>query len=489
MKHASLTTLTAACALFVVGTPAAEPNVQGFKAWSLPGYTLLAQNERQAEKLAWHFAVSTEVVPRLLPFERTPDGLPLTIIVTRDSWLEGHLPEYHYAGALTTWERFASYIVFDAALDNDDLRFVAHEIYPQYLLHSQYAFEFPAWFSTGFGYFMRDIRLGSKVATVKLIQDDDPRTGLPVGRLLRMDWAGANDRDSKTAAFHWQSMMFVHRGLAGDATFGKQMFAYLVSRHDGVDVDEAVRTAFGKSMDGLNADLRGYGHREWYRDAEVPYSRPREIGLGAGRGVAESEVLEILARTMAARGRAGPFEAVLAELQARDPNHPQLQELRIRRAVSTGDKSAFERALREVDAKAASAPAMARAAGVALCELIDDGATDSSSRERAFEWLKTSEHAQPTDAAAAWAFGLLAAKLGRDDEYEFALQRLQQATVMMPTNAELARAQALVLERLGRDEEMRGQLERMLRYSRLTRQRTWARQKLEHLRASAEASR
>ena len=82
---------------------------------------------------------------------------------------------------------------------------------------------------------------------------------IPLKQLLNMDKSSPEYRNaSSTSVIHRQSWTIVHRALAADPEFGKQMFAFLAALNLKQPIDAAVQSNFGMSIDKLDAELYAY---------------------------------------------------------------------------------------------------------------------------------------------------------------------------------------------------------------------------------------
>jgi hypothetical protein len=211
------------------------------------------------------------------------------------------------------------------------------------------------------------------------------------------------------------------------------------------------------------------------------------------RDLDEREALEAIAGVMLDTGFNAPrVKEVIDAAAQRAPDAAGVRVLRMRLAVRDRDDVALGRLLQASGSETRD-PVLARGEGLALFERVrntdagqPDGQLDAW-RAQAFELLDRSLTAQADDAEAAWAFGLLSARLRRDPQ--LAMRRLQRASELMPRNAELAMAKASLCEANGQTVEMIPYLVDVATFTSSVEQRQWARQRIAAAKAAPAGAR
>lgn len=467
------------------GAFARTPDVDNIKHWSTPAFEVYSPDASQARVVAEQVAPIERVLSMLLGNEIQPTGATTLIYIAPQAVWHRYLRPSPSIMAEFVPGRFANYIVMDSYLEKLQARATMKHEYAHCFLRTQYGGEIPLWFDEG----VAEISSYAEFLTSS-VRFGLPRhrggTWMPLERLLRADKRSPDYLSHEnTSAFHFQSWAFVHRGFFHDPKFGAQIFAYLNAINAGVAVDEAVQASFGMSVSELDRLLAAYTKRGFFNIAKFQVKWAPPVKLGDARRVGELEALELLARIMFDTGlNPSRLGEVIAAAKKLAPEAVSVRVLELRLAARDGSDADIESAWRAV-AGQTSEPSVARAAGLALfedlrAEILSEAAPRhrlAARSERVFTLLERAEKALPIDAESAWAFGLLAAVLGR--EPEFALGRVQAADVAIPRNGDLAMTLALLHERLGQPELVREHLLNTARYSRTPRQILWARQRLD----------
>ena len=143
---------------------------------------------------------------------------------------------------------------------------IQHE-YVHFLLQNHEDFVYPAWYHEGFAEFLataqlerQDVEIGAPPSGLWGLR---MATWVPLEELLALQ-GGA---DVSVTALYGQSWAFVHylnfgRGGKGNAT--RELTRFFRARERGVGVEDAVESAFGISVDQLDAELRKYVKKRRY---------------------------------------------------------------------------------------------------------------------------------------------------------------------------------------------------------------------------------
>lgn len=153
---------------------------------------------------------------------------------------------------------------------------------------------------------------------------------LPVARLLAVTRASPEYTSLHAGVFYAESWALVHMLVAGER-YQPNVDRFLSAVTNGASVDSAVKTAFGRSIDELERDLRQYLSRGYYRQLSTPFApvtaSARAVVEPTSRFAAELSLAMMLAvgpgRQAAARdaferlGRERPNDAALAAARGR----------------------------------------------------------------------------------------------------------------------------------------------------------------------------
>ncbi len=156
----------------------------------------------------------------------------------------------------------------------DATKEVRHE-YVHYLLRSQPQLALPLWFEEGAAEFLstvaiHDDRIELGRFRADYIRELGAQNWVPLVRILEArDVEGWPER--RRALFHAESWLFIHYlnfGMEGSA--GRSGLArYLQRSTEGAPVPEAVREAFGTSLEELDATVQDYSDRERFDSVVV----------------------------------------------------------------------------------------------------------------------------------------------------------------------------------------------------------------------------
>ena len=479
-------------AAFALCAQARGPDVADLKAYSLPTYTLVTHEERAARQIVPQLALMERLLSTLLKREVHATGTPTYVYaVSSDLWLNYLRPSNGIDSEFVPG-RFANYLILGVGNDSGwMLERVSHE-YTHYFLRTQAGGNYPLWFDEGMAKLVQKTQFRRGVALI----GEQPiyfAPGLiPMERLLRIDKSSPEYLlPSESGAVHSQSWAMVHMGFVDEPAFGAQILAYLKARDDFLPIDEAVAKSFGMTAGQLGQKVKMYMSKPAFGKAKIPFDSPAPIPLGAGRELSELEGLESIATFMLDSGFNAPRLAEVIEAAGtRAPDSDGVKILKMRLFARDRSDAELNELVRGINPGVAD-PALARGTGLALFERVrvernDDPASIAQRRAwstQAFGLLDQSLAARPDDAEAAWAFGMLAARLERS--LYLATRRLDHARERVPINADLAMAQALVCQLNGERGQMIVHLTETARFSRFAEQQDWALARLANERAAA----
>jgi hypothetical protein len=477
--------LAALAALFAVATNGREPNVEGFKAYAAPGYTIISREEDTARRIPTQIAMIDAVLAKVLNRGAAAAPAPTYVfVVPQNLWTHYLRPaigvnEEFVAG------RFANYLLINnCRCDSTALQASVYNQYAHLYLRTQFGGVLPLWFETGV----------ARVAKLTEFANSRAYLGMPFGlyqgwmpidQLLRLEKTSPEYRSrATTLVVHDESWALAYR-MISDPVFGAQAATFLQLLDELKPIEEAVQSGFGMSVGQLNKDLFLYTRGTAVKIVSVTVELPPPTTLKPGRDMSRLESFDLLADVMFASG--SKRERVLGMINALQrivPDSPQVRVLRMRLAARDREDPVIDWLLGELEPSLAD-PRVARGVGFALFERVHERRADDSLtaekilvlQRRALELLDSALRAQPDDPEAAWAFGMLAASTKQ--QLGSALQRLLSASEIVPRNADLAMATALVYESWQQPEQMRSHLEDTARFARSAEQRRWARARLE----------
>jgi hypothetical protein len=449
----------ATLALAVATASRAEvgPDVGGFKSYELPAYTIVTYDEGNARPIPRAVTQIDGVLARLLNRAAPVPTFPTYICLIRDvDWTRYLQPGPGISGEFVAG-RFANYIVMSNAFDLSAVGPAIYHEYTHWFLHTQFGGVPPLWFDEGLASFVAPAEF--RGSTVVLGQPDQRGSQLgwiPLKQLLSMDKRSSEYRNaSSSSVIHRQSWTIVHRGLAGDPEFGKQMFAFLAALNAKQPIDAAVQSSFGMSVDKLDAEMYAYRMTgglyltsSRFKVLKLPVQPAPLVNLPSGRAMGKLESLDLFADMMLAFGFHNDRLSEVADAMARtSPDSARAVVLRLRAAALTRDDANFERIFRVLEPRMTNT-ALARDAGLAAFDrwqltAAGDPLT-AAQRERlavrGFELLDRAIMSRPDDAEAVWAYARLAAALKRD--LANATRRIRAVRAIWPADQELADAMA-----------------------------------------------
>jgi hypothetical protein len=498
-------------AFWTVAASAYEPRVEKLTAYTLPGLTVIAHDAEDAKLVVAQLATTEAVLASMFKRTLRPDATPTIAILMKRAVWHRFVPSDPATDLMP--QSFATYLLLPDGLSKFQLRAAASHQAAHRFLRSQFTDFMPLWFDEGLADLMQSIEVTNQGAVVGSnrqysflelpfveppserdtkrpslpVYSTDPTVRvrvkwLPIGQVMRAESsADAIDYDEIARAVARESWLLVHRGLVAEPAFGSQIFEYLASINSLEPTEVAIQKSFGMREEELDRLAFKYSMRTDFKKTTIQVEPPKLRALGRGRELSDSEAFVLLAGLMldSTAGTTRIRQVIDAAASRGASEVPDLTVLRMRLAARDRNDLALEQLYRD-SAAAFANPAFARGAGLALFARVQQearikslSATDTVSLcERAFELLNSSLHANPDDAEAAWAYGMLAASLKRN--LDTALRRLEVAVRLMPKNADLAMAKALVYEAVGNREQMIVELNNTAKLSRSLQQRAFA---------------
>jgi hypothetical protein len=485
----SLQGAKATLALMVVATVAAggepAPNVDGFKAYELPAYTIVTHDEGNARQVPRVAAQIDGVLAKLLNRGALMPSAPTYISFIPDStWMRYLEPGPGISGEFIP-ARFANYVIASNARDESQVSTGIFHEYTHWFLHTQFAGVQPLWFDEGLAKFIETAEFRGSEVSLGEPGLMGPKGWVPMAELLRMDKSSPEYRRRDTThVVHRESWAMVHLGLVGDpAKFGKQMFAYLTAIQAQQPLETAVQSSFGMTVDELGNLIHSYLMTSsqylvssGYKVLRLPVDPAPIVKLPAGRAMSELESLEFIADIMLASGfHADKLQEVADAMQRVAPNSASPATLTMRIAARAGDDARLEQLLASV-APSASGQKFLRGAGLALFERSGNSVREDFAI-KALELLDRAIMSRPDDVEAIWAYTVLAANLERD--MPIALRRIANARAILPSSPDLAQATALLGMTMGDTVLTKKALADTLRYSKKADMALWAKKRLE----------
>lgn len=457
-KFAVAATLALAAPAFAADV---GPDVDGLEAYALPTYTIVTHDEGNARPIPRLVEQIDGVLAKLLNRGPPVPSTPTYIFLVRDDdWQRYLQPGPGISGEFVAG-RFANYIVMSNARDLSEVGPGVFHEYTHWFLHTQFGGDQPLWFDEGMASFVSSAQF--RGATVVLGEPDEQRNQLgwvPLKQLLSMTKRSPEYRnEASTEVIHRQSWTIVHRGLAGDPEFGKQMFAFLAAQHAQQPIEAAVQASFGMSLEKLNTELYAYQKSSGlyltsssFKVLKLQVEPARAMNLPPGRAMSKAESLDLFAELMLAFGFHNDRLGEVADAMARaNPDSFGAVVLRLRAAALARDDANFERIYRMIEPQTVDSR-LGRGVGLAAFDRWHLAAGGNpltpAQRERlttrAFDLLDRAIMSRPDDAEAVWAYALLSASLKRD--VPNATRRLRAVMAIWPADPDLKDAMARLRE-------------------------------------------
>jgi Flp pilus assembly protein TadD len=222
----------------------------------------------------------------------------------------------------------ANYILLTADNNGDIDRVVYHEL-THYFLNNTLS-GLPLWFNEGFAEYYSTFRMRGDEVDVGMIIPEHVswlRNGgavIPLSELFAITTKSIDyNEGTRQGVFYAESWALVHY-LMADAERRQQLGTYLnlVARQS-VKVDDALRTAFGKSFDELERALRSYIKSYAFQYSRFALADLHPAPVPAAQPIGRDEVLYQLGDLLVHNGRstASDGERFLSEALKANPDH------------------------------------------------------------------------------------------------------------------------------------------------------------------------
>jgi hypothetical protein len=473
---------------------AREPDVSGYKSYSTSGYTLIATERVFADRVALETSRMDWLLSKLVKRDpQLPKAPTFIVAVPRPMFIRYFQPGNGIVAEFVPG-RFSNYLLVESILDHS---WLAEEIYHEYthlFVHTRFLGVKPLWFDEGMAQLFE-----SSIFKNTYVEFGHPQyppdKWMPLSQLLRLDKSSPEYRDRATTdAVHKESWSMIHRAVLGEPTFGKHLFGLIASLNQMKPIDEAVYQNFGMTVPQLDADMHDYMQKIFFNEFRLPLEVLPKPETQEGSALTELATLERFADAMLVSGfQPENLHEIVEAANRRAPDSAEVRVLRMRLAARDRDDITLELLSHDIAADSAS-PELARGAGLALFERVREEetqatmtpATLAAMRSHALDLLDRAIIANPNDAEAAWAFGMLAATLHRS--LATADRRVNEARGTLPYNADLAMAAALLSDAQGKSSDEVKHLSAVLRFSRSPAQRQWAIDELSRLTTAAATS-
>ncbi|HET9475032.1 MAG TPA: hypothetical protein VFO82_14130 [Steroidobacteraceae bacterium] len=467
------------------------PHLGELREFRTPNYTLVTQDAGTAKLLATELASMDGLLAHLLEVEPLASGKPTIIYVMRaDTW---HALLDRRSGAMFLPQRFANYILAHDHQRGSPLRSVICSEYTRLFLHAQFRGQYPFWLEEGLAGVMlsSNVRQGSasiihprrynwdnpNLTTFVFSTDQPLPSEIPLRQVMKANAATLSKLEPPLVAeYNLLARLMVYRGLAADSARRMQTLRYLKSYDPRASLEAAVQAGFGMSVEQLEQAM-SKTPRKQASATKFSFSAVPPAKLEKPVVLDELDAIRTLARALLeSPDDAAALDRLLEQATSLSPGSTAVRTLRLVRFAQTRNDASLLAELHALEPDLKDAE-VARDVGLALTERIREAEGPPEIRERAFALLDQSLGKKPDDAAAAWAFGLVAAQLKR--ELSLAEKRLRHAEELVPRSPDLAVAKAFVYAAMGQRELTLSSLNAVARYSRHPAQQAWARTRLE----------
>ena len=315
---------------------AREPKVGKLTTYSLPGYTLISQDEKAAQRMINQLPVCQAVLASLFDQSPQPSATPTRIWIASHQVFERYLEATDFATSAFAATPAANYLLFDASVSPEMESWNACAEFSRLYIQTQFRGNTPAWFRQGLSTLMHLTDIKGAEAFIGR-RDRIAHLGwMPIEQVLSLDDAQIGPRRSGQHfelfyMFNSQSWALVHRGLIGDPGFGQQMFSYMKRIDAGESVDRAVQSSFGMSIAALDDSMRQYHAKRKFLWVTVEFEKPAYQVLPPGQVLGRGEALELLATAMLDIGlHLRHFDEVLDAAERQSPGSTAIRNLRRR---------------------------------------------------------------------------------------------------------------------------------------------------------------
>jgi tetratricopeptide (TPR) repeat protein len=234
-----------------------------------PYYTVVSVlSESETRKLIEEMRTFQAVVTVFTNISDLRPQVPLQIhLVDSADWKKYLQPTKNIAGYMSPRP-----LGFDAVMDayswSNASTILFHE-YTHFILRNAYTGTYPIWFNEGFAEMLSTVktdrgrvRIGEPpIETLNSLREFPRAHWTPLGELLRSQANPANDEGQQVhqvTGFYAQCWAVVHYMVFVHPNGAKSLHTYLTSRQQGVSVDDAFVSAFGESVDSIDAALKRY---------------------------------------------------------------------------------------------------------------------------------------------------------------------------------------------------------------------------------------
>jgi hypothetical protein len=465
--------------LFATAGLAAEPNVGGFKLYSMPAYSLVTNDERSARLAISAAAKAEATMETLLPHSEYPRNEPtVVLIVPNVLWTRYLSPGKGFYGNFFPG-RFANYLTVDYITQVEPT--IARE-YCHLYLHTKFEGVVPVWFDEGVARYVWSFEVHRDAAGFveqwpypSDIPGGEPR--IPLKTLLELDRTSRSYLDSdRRGAIGLESRSIVQLGLVTDRQhFGQNLLAFVAAQGDLQPLESALRSSFDMSLQEFEDFLMPYRGSDLVR-GKTSLAVPPLPALPAGQLMKRLDALELIAGIMFESGlNADHLPEVVAAMEHESPGSSTATAWRMRLAARTDDVVTLQSLAAKLGT-ASNDPVIIRGAGLAMFDEVQRAKQDRNSVV-ALDLLDRAIMSRPDDVEAIWAYATLASQMKRD--LPVALRRIRSARAILPLNPDLAQAMALVYEAMDDRPHMRQATEEALRFSKTPAMTRWAKSLLE----------
>ena len=485
---------TPAAALFLIlgvaPATAAQPQLGKFVHYEMSGLTLLTDHgDQEARQVVEELAKFRILLEKTLTLKAENTAVPTHIVIVSGAEWDKYLRTSESVAGWFQRTPFANYLAINGdseGVGGNPLHVVLHE-YTHYILRSQFANDYPAWFNEGLAETMSYVTF-DQGHTAHLEIPIMRRFGaliadwIPFERMLHVDYDSPEYQGHKiTDGFYSQAWLTVHYGLYENKQFGAQMFEYLSQVNRMVAIDEAARSAFGANLADVDRRLKLYARSTAMQTGTVQLGSVPRADLGIGKPVAEADALaELINLMLELRIAPDRVRAAIGALNAREPDSTRSAVLRARAAqLAKDDRDLFlamtaaENRLAPEDWESRRELALVlleRSHGKAVKETLSDATRQDL--ERALAWFGEALAQNPEDVESLWGDGTAATDL--HSNLDLAERYLLAAYAQQPTNTDVALALANYMGTNHRSDELVVYLKDLVRYETDLTTRKWA---------------
>src|SRR5688572_26365050 len=142
--------VAALATLFAVAAFGREPDVEGFKAYATPAYTLITHDEVTARRVPPLIAQIDGVLAQIVPGDTNPGGIPTYILVIPPGLFVAYVqPCFAPVCGAFVPGKFVNYILITGSRDTYWLRRVVFHQYAHLVLRTHLRGITPMWFDEG----------------------------------------------------------------------------------------------------------------------------------------------------------------------------------------------------------------------------------------------------------------------------------------------------------------------------------------------------